>query len=546
MEQNTSEALWWQRGVIYQVYPRSFKDNNGDGIGDLKGVIAKLDYFSEVLGIDAVWLSPIYPSPMADFGYDISDMVDIHPMFGTLADFDTLITEAHRRDIRIILDFVPNHTSDQHPWFIESRSSRDNPKRDWYFWRDARPDGSLPNNWLSVFGGPGWEWDAATGQYYFHNFLVEQPDLNWRNPQVRTAMIDVLRFWLDRGVDGFRLDATHCMMKDANLTDNPPNPDMGIGFKSLGPYDSQLHIYDQAHPDIHDIFREIRSLLNAYGERDGKARFSVGEIHMTDWQRWASFYGEKLDELHMPFNFHFLFARWDARTLQAVIDTGEKHIPPGAWPNFVLGNHDEHRVASRIGLEAAPSAMMLLLTLRGTPTIYYGDEIGMHDVVIPPELEQDPWGKNVAGIGLGRDPERTPMQWDDSPNAGFSAAGVTAWLPVADDYAKVNVEAELKDPRSMLSLTRRLLNLRRDTAALHSGSYQTINHSCDDCLVFMREANGERWLVAINFVSADQTLQLPPGGTGKVILSSRLDREDAVDLGKLQLRPNEGCIIRLD
>ncbi len=544
MEQNAVEALWWQRGVIYQIYPRSFKDNNGDGIGDLKGIIDKLDYFSEVLGIDAIWLSPVYPSPMADFGYDISDMTGIHPMFGTLTDFDTLVTEAHQRNLRIIVDFVPNHTSDQHPWFLESRSSRDNPKRDWYFWRDAKPDGSLPNNWYSVFGGPGWEWDETTGQYYLHTFLVEQPDLNWRNPKVKAAMFDVLRFWLDRGVDGFRLDATHFMMKDANLTDNPPNPVDSYGFKPMGVYDSQLHVNDQAHPDVHEIFREFRALLESYSTE--QPRFSVGEIHMPDWERWASFYGEQLDELHMPFNFHFLFAAWNPQALQNVIDTVEKIIPAGAWPNFVLGNHDEHRVASRIGPEAARAAMMLLLTLRGTPTIYYGDEIGMHDVDIPPELEQDPWGKNVAGIGLGRDPERTPMQWEDSPNAGFSASGVTPWLPVADDYSQINVATELKDPHSMLSLTRRLLTLRRSTPALHSGSYQSVRHPHDECLVFMREAGTERWLVALNFSSSEQTLRLPVGGTGHIILSTGLDREEAVNLGDLHLRPNEGCIIKLD
>ncbi len=544
MGQNTSEALWWKRGVVYQVYPRSFKDSNGDGIGDLKGIIDKLDYFV-TLGIDAIWLSPVYPSPMADFGYDISDMVNIHPMFGSLADFDTLLEGAHQRGMRLILDFVPNHTSDQHPWFIESRSSRDNPKRDWYFWRDAKPDGSMFNNWFSIFGGPAWEYDATTGQYYLHSFLKEQPDLNWRNPEVKAAMFDVLRFWLDRGVDGFRLDATHVMMKDANLSDNPLNEARVTGFKPMGgEYESQLHINDQAHPDVHQIFREIRALLDSYSTPE-QPRFSVGEIHMLDWKRWASFYGEKLDELHMPFNFHFLFAPWNPQALQQVIDAVETNLPEGAWPNFVLGNHDEHRVASRIGQESARIAMMLLLTLRGTPTIYYGDEIGMHDVAIPPELEQDPWGKNVAGIGLGRDPERTPMQWDDSRNAGFSEAGVSTWLPVADDYKQNNVASELNDPRSMLSLTRRLLTLRRETPALNIGAYKKVTHPHDDSLVFIREQDGERWLVALNFKGEEQTLHLPLTGTGKIVLSTELDREDLVEVSAVQLRGYEGCIIKL-
>jgi alpha-glucosidase len=534
------QLLWWQRGVIYQVYPRSFKDSNSDGIGDLHGVIEKLDYLRD-LGIDAVWLSPFYPSPMADFGYDISDFTDVDPMFGTLEDFDELVTEAHNRDIHIIVDFVPNHSSDQHPWFIESRSSRDNPKRDWYFWRDAKPDGSLPNNWLGAFGGSSWEWDEHTQQYYLHNFLVEQPDLNWRNPEVKAAMMDVLRFWLDRGVDGFRLDAVHFMMKHPDLLDNPSNPEMTIGFKSLGEYDSLIHVNDMAHDDIHGIFRDFRTLLNEYSEE--RPRFSVGEIHMQDWSKWASYYGANLDELHMPFNFHFLFSPWTVRDLQNVINNVESHIPKGAWPNFVLGNHDEHRIASRIGQENARAAMMLLLTLRGTPTIYYGDEIGMHDVEIPAELEQDPWGKNVAGIGLGRDPERTPMQWDDSTNAGFAADGVTPWLPVALDIDTINVETQSSDSRSMLALTRNLLALRRATPALHVGSYRAIPH--ESCLIFVREHGQEQWLVAINFLNQDTTLTLPEFTSGQIVINTELDRDETVSLSELQLRGNEGCVIRL-
>jgi alpha-glucosidase len=535
------QPLWWQRGVIYQVYPRSFKDSNGDGIGDLCGVIEKLDYLKH-LGIDAIWLSPFYPSPMADFGYDISNFTDVDSMFGTMEDFDLLVKEAHGRDLQIIVDYVPNHTSDQHPWFIEARSSRDNPKRDWYFWRDAKPDESPPNNWLAAFGGSSWEWDEHTQQYYLHTFLKEQPDLNWRNPEVKAAMVDVLRFWLDRGVDGFRLDAVHFMMKHPDLLDNPPNPERTIGFKPLGEYDSLIHLHDMAHDDIHDIFRELRALLDSYSNEH--PRFSIGEIHMQDWAKWASYYGANLDELHMPFNFHFLFSPWTVQDLQSVIDGIETHIPPGAWPNFVLGNHDEHRIASRIGQDKARAAMMLLLSLRGTPTIYYGDEIGMHDVEIAPELEQDPWGKNVAGIGLGRDPERTPMQWDDSANAGFSAAEVTPWLPVSPDYETVNVTAQSNDPRSMLALTRRLLGLRRETPALHSGRYRAIPH--EDCLVFAREHEQEQWIVAINFLNQETTLSLLHLGSGRIVLSTELDREETINLSELRLRGNEGCIIRLN
>ncbi|MCQ3931189.1 MAG: alpha-amylase [Chloroflexi bacterium] len=542
MQLKSSEALWWQRGVIYQIYPRSFKDNNNDGIGDLQGVISKLDYLAE-LGIEAIWLSPIYPSPMADFGYDVSDYCDINPMFGTLGDFDTLVKDAHQRGLSVVIDFVPNHSSDQHPWFIESRSSRKNPKRNWYFWADPLEDGSPPNNWLSVFGGSAWEWDETTQQYYLHSFLKEQPDLNWRNPEVKQAMLNAVRFWLERDVDGFRIDVAHFIMKDPHLSDNPPNEDMKTDFKPLGDYDSQLHIHDKGHPDIHGVMREFRALLDSYSTR--RPRFSVGEIHIFDWAEWAKYYGEKLDELHMPFNFGFIGTAWNPQIFQKVIEGVEAAVPQGAWPNYVLGNHDEHRIASRVGADAARSAMMLLLTLRGTPTLYYGDEIGMHDVDILPELEQDPWGKNVKGIGLGRDPERTPMQWDASANAGFSAAGVQTWLRIADDYAEVNVANQLKDTRSMLALTRRLLTLRRATPALHVGSYRTVQQSNEHCLAYIREYESERWLVALNFSDAAQTLNLPLNQSGQIVLSTGLDREESVNLGSLHLRANEGCLIKL-
>ncbi|RMF61789.1 MAG: alpha-amylase, partial [Bacteroidetes bacterium] len=300
----TDPLPWWQTGVIYQIYPRSFKDSNGDGIGDLGGVLEKLDYLSDTLGVDAIWLSPFYPSPMADFGYDVADYTDVDPIFGDLATFDALVAEAHRRGLRVIIDIVPNHTSDRHPWFIASRSSRDNPKRDWYVWRDPAPDGGPPNNWLSVFGGPAWEYDETTGQYYLHSFLKEQPDLNWRNPEVRRAMFDVFRFWLERGVDGFRIDVAHYIMKDPLFRDNPPNPHRGDYHKDMGEYDTQLHLYDKGHEDVHEVFRELRRLLDDYS-RD-RPRFAVGEIHIFDWNAWVRYYGDNLDELHMPFNFALL------------------------------------------------------------------------------------------------------------------------------------------------------------------------------------------------------------------------------------------------
>jgi glycosidase len=546
----TSKALlWWQRGVIYQIYPRSFMDSNGDGVGDLNGIASKLDYLA-ALGVDAIWLSPIYPSPMADFGYDVANYTDVDPIFGDLAAFDKLIAAAHARQIKIVIDFVPNHSSDQHPWFKEARSSKTNPKRDWYTWRDAKPDGSLPNNWLSVFGGPAWTLDPLTGQYYLHSFLEAQPDLNWRNPELKAAMIDALRFWLTRGVDGFRIDVAHYIMKDPDLRDNPPNPAYKVSanaYKSMGEYESLLITNSVGHPDVHDILHEIRALLDSFSTE--APRYSVGEIHVFDWAEWAKYYGPKNDELHMPFNFALVGAKWQAPVVRGIVEAIEAAMPAGAWPNYVLSNHDEHRIATRLGRATARTAMMLLLTLRGTPTMYYGDELGMIDGVIPPEREQDPWGKRVPGLGLGRDPERTPMQWSNSANAGFSPAGVETWLPIADGYDVCNVVSEEADSHSALTLTKRLLTLRRENAALYGGAYKTVGGAPDECYVYERSADGVTFLIALNFSASQQTLHLSDLHATKahIVLSTHLDRTDTVpaDLGEFVLRPNEGIIFRL-
>jgi alpha-glucosidase len=535
--------LWWQTGVIYQIYPRSFKDTTGNGVGDLPGVIEKLDYLSATLGIDAIWLSPFYPSPMADFGYDVADYTDVDPLFSDLTTFDELVAQAHRRGIKIIIDLVPNHSSDQHPWFVESRSSPDNRKRDWYIWADPKSAGSPPNNWRSVFGGSAWEWDQATGQYYLHSFLKEQPDLNWRNPEVKAAMFDVLRFWLERGVDGFRVDVAHYIMKDPELRDNPPN----IGQKPLfhrphGDYDTQIHLYDKDHPDVHAVYREFRQLLDAYSTES--PRMAVGEIHIYDLQKWASYYGQNLDEFHMPFNFALLGAKWQARAVRHVVDSLEATLPPGAWPNYVLGNHDESRLASRYGTAQARIAAMLLLTLRGTPTLYYGDELGMTDVCIPPEEQLDPLGLRVPG--WGRDCCRTPMQWSAVPNAGFSPPETQGlWLPLASNYQEVNVERQLTDPTSNLNLYRRLLAYRKATPTLRWGSYQPVDDVPEGCYVFLRQADDRRVLVALNFSAQDQCVTLPDPGSGNIILSTYLDREEMISLVNLALRGDEGVIIEL-
>ncbi|HEX2189083.1 MAG TPA: alpha-amylase family glycosyl hydrolase [Longimicrobiaceae bacterium] len=527
--------LWWQRGIVYQVYPRSFQDSDGDGVGDLRGITARLDYL-RWLGVDAVWISPVYPSPMADFGYDVSDYCGIHPMFGTLEDFDRLVAEAHARGLKVILDFVPNHTSDRHPWFLESRASRDSPKRDWYIWRDPAPDGGPPNNWLSNFGGPAWTLDEATGQYYYHAFLREQPDLNWRNPEVEAAMLDVLRFWLERGVDGFRVDVIWHLIKDPELRDNPPNPDWTPDQR---PYDALHKVHSTDQPEVHDVIGRMRRLFDEYDER-----VLIGEIYLPV-ERLMHYYGPDLTGVHLPFNFQLILARWDARHLAGLIDEYEAALPEGGWPNWVLGNHDQHRIASRVGPEQARVAAMLLLTLRGTPTLYYGDEIGMHDVEIPPHRVQDPFEKNVPGKGLGRDPERTPMQWDTGPNAGFTTG--EPWLPLADDWRVINVELERDAPRSTLSLYRRLIDLRRGEPALEVGRFLPVAAE-GDVLAYQRCARrGESdFLVALNLGPRPQVLLRPPGSPpGVVAVSTHLDREGERVESDVRLRPDEGVLIRL-
>ena len=525
---------WWQTGVIYQVYPRSFLDSNGDGVGDLPGITRKLDYLSW-LGVDAIWLSPMYPSPMADFGYDISDYTDVHPLFGTLYDFDILLEQAHKRNLKVILDYVPNHTSDEHPWFQLSRSSRTNEKRDWYLWRDPSPDGGPPNNWLSNFGGSAWQFDEQTGQYYLHIFDVKQPDLNWRNPGVRQAMYDVLRFWFDRGVDGFRIDVLSRLMKDEQFRDNPINSDWKAGDPLMY---RQHSIYSQDLPDTHEIVREMRAVADRYDER-----VLIGEIYLPV-ERVVQYYGEQLDEIHLPFNFQLVTTTtWEASTIRRIVDTYEAALPQGAWPNWVLGNHDKPRIASRVGREQARTAEMLLLTLRGTPTCYYGEELAMVNVPIAPELMHDPPGK--VNPVYSRDPERTPMQWDSSTHAGFCASQVTPWLPVADDYQMYNVAVEQRDPRSMLMLTRRLLELRRALPVLTLGSYQSLEQENAHCFAYLRQYDNQSYLVILNFSDEEQIVSIAGYTEGNIVLSTSMDRGGVIDISEVHVRGNEGLLINM-
>ena len=523
------ETVWWKRGTVYQVYPRSFQDTNHDGIGDLKGITRRLDYLAW-LGVDAVWISPIYPSPMADFGYDVADYCGVDPIFGHVADFAELVAEAHRHKLKVILDFVPNHSSIDHPWFAESRSSRGNPRRDWYIWRDPAPDGGPPNNWLSNFGGPAWTRDEATGQYYYHAFLPEQPDLNWRNPAVREAMHDVLRFWLDRGVDGFRVDVIWHLIKDEGFRDNPENPDFLPHLPEINRF---TQVYSADRPEVLDVIAEMRRVLDAYEDR-----VLIGEIYLPI-ERLVTYYGPDLDAADLPFNFQLIQTPWRADAVADLVENYEAALPPGGWPNWVLGNHDQPRIAARIGIAQARIAAMLLLTLRGTPTLYYGDEIGLDHVSIPPERMQDPWERNEPGHG--RDPERTPMQWDAGPFAGFST--VEPWLPLSADAATRNVDAMCDVPGSVLTLYRRLLGLRREHAALAIGSYCTVPTEPDTVFAYERSHAETTIRVILNFGDEAHDLILPEGSRWTLLLSSHSGRTGERAAGHVTLAGAEGLIL---
>jgi len=521
---------WWQRAVLYQVYPRSFADGDGDGVGDLAGLVSRLDHLTR-LGVDAVWLSPIYPSPMADFGYDVADHCDVDPLFGDLADAEALIAAAHARGLRVILDFVPNHTSDRHPWFLASRRSRTDPKRDWYVWADPAPDGGPPNNWLSRFDvGPAWTYDEATGQYYLHSFLPEQPDLNWRHPGVREAMGDVLRFWLDRGVDGFRVDVAHRIAKDPRLRDNPPNPDWHEGMAASA---RLLERRTRNWPELHDVLRGLRRVVDAYPDR-----VLIGEVNLDPAELMA-FYGDG-DELHLPLNFHTIVdLPWQAGVLADLVGSVEALLPDRAWPTWVLSNHDKPRFPTRLGQAHARAGLVFLLTVRGTPVLYYGDELALPDVDVPPEAAQDPWELANPGKGLGRDRSRTPMPWTGGPGAGFCPPDVAPWLPIGEDHRQAHVAAQDADPASPLALTRALLALRRRRPALATGDLEGLRAD-GGVLVYTRRAGADRVTVALNTGERPAVIDL---GAGTVLLSSGLDRHGETLDGPLPLAVGEAVVI---
>ncbi len=518
------DFLWWRDGVIYQIYPRSFLDTSGNGLGDLAGITAKLDYLAE-LGIDALWLSPFYPTPDADFGYDISNYVDVDPRFGSLADFDILVEASHRKGIRIVLDLVLNHTSDQHAWFLESSANRTNPKNDWYLWSDT-----IPNNWQAVFGGKAWTWHEERGQYYYHMFLKEQPDVNWRNPEVRKAQMDVLRFWLERGADGFRLDVFNVYFKDEQLRDNPRK----LGRRA---FERQEHIYDFDRPEMESVLEEMRSLLNEYPER-----YAVGETFFATREKILRYNGET--KLHAAFDFAFLWSKYrPAQLLKAIQDWEELSLQTGLFPNYVLGNHDVPRPATRHAKgesDARTKVMMaLLLTMRGTPFLYYGEEIGMRDISLKRSEIMDPPGKKYWPFHKGRDGCRAPMQWDDTKNAGFSTG--KPWLPVHPDHKKRNVVVQQKDENSLFHFSRKLIALRKEYKTLRSGDFIHIENTSEKVLAFLRKDENETILVVLNFSDKPQKLTLP-SAAWTILFSEK--REGEFDIDELSLVADEVLILK--
>ena len=533
---------WWQHAVFYEIYPRSFADAKNSGMGNIAGITSKLDYLKD-LGVDALWITPCYPSPQVDFGYDISDYTNIAPEYGTLADFDKLVAEAKKRNINIIMDLVLNHTSDQHPWFLASRSSKTDPKRDWYVWHDPKADGSPPNNWQSLFGHSAWTLDPNTKQYYYHFFYPEQPDLNWRNPQVKKAMFDVARFWLDRGVAGFRLDAICTLFEDPKLTDNPIEPGQ---LNQYGDPEMINKYNGNAQPEErHATLRQLRTVLDAFPGQ----RVLIGETVGDTVAELADMYGKHLDEIQLPMNFFFADVnKLSAPEFRKQIEAWDKN-PKHGWPVYLFSNHDQVRHYVRYGDgihndEIAKLTAAMLLTLRGTPILYYGEEIGMtnNDPKLVEDVK-DPIGKIGWPKEKGRDGERTPMQWNAEANAGFST--VQPWLPVSDNYLTHNVSAEEKDPHSILSFYKELINLRKTNPALWDGQYVALNETDNNVLSYLRkQGNGKPdVLVALNMSVSPQTMKFDLASnsvhrpTAQTLLSSATNTPRNVPLQCLELEP---------
>ncbi len=523
---------WWRGAIIYQVYPRSFLDSNGDGIGDLTGIRTRLDYIAQ-LGVDAIWLSPFYRSPMKDFGYDVADYRAVDPIFGTDRDFDALVKEAHARGLRIIIDMVFPHSSDEHPWFQESRASRDNPKADWYVWGDPRPDGTPPSNWLSVFGGPAWQWDPRREQYYLHHFLRSQPNLNWHNPRVVAAMLGEARFWLDRGVDGFRLDAITTLVHDPLLRDNPARdpstPDIEIAGPVMSPYHYQVHVHDRDQPQMLGILEQLRALVDEYGA------FTMAEIGDVESFAVTAKYTAGTKRLHTGYSFPFTFAEFRVDLCQRVVRAFEAALGDG-WTTYAFSNHDVERSVSRWGAQAElggdrPALAKLLLaclfTMRGNACLYQGEELGLTEARLPREDLVDPWGIEFWPIFKGRDGCRTPMPWQaDAPGAGFT--GGAPWLPIPDEHRSMAASAQEADPTSVLAACRQLIRFRKAHPALVTGTI-AVRETSAPIWAFERADDSERLLCVFNLSNQPATWPLDRGETWRPLdghgFPSRLDRQ---------------------
>ncbi len=522
---------WWRDAVLYQIYPRSFADSNGDGIGDLAGITAHLDHLAW-LGVDGVWLSPVHPSPNADWGYDVADYLGVHPDLGTLSDLDELIAAAGQRGIRVLLDLVPNHTSVQHPWFVDSRSDRHAEHRDWYVWADPKPDGSPPNNWVSAFFGPAWEPDDRTGQCYLRNFLVEQADLNWWSDAVRDEFDRILRFWFDRGVAGFRIDVCHMVVKDRELRDNPPATAADHWMDRAR---GQRPEFTSCRPEIHEVLRRWRQVGDDYDP----PRLLLGETHVFDVEQVMSFYGSG-DELQLAFNFLFLFSHFDAAAVRDVVEASEAALPPFATPCWTLGNHDVSRYGSRWAdgdPRRARAALVLLLGLRGTAVLYYGDELGLPDVDVPEDRLVDPVSIEYRPV-VNRDAARTPMPWQPGPGVGFTEPGVEPWLPIGDRDG-LTVAEQRADPTSTLHLARALLAVRRELPDLRDGAYAALP-APEGVWAWRR---GATVLVAVNLSAATVTV---PDVSGTVRLGTDRSRDATTVSGGLELAPWEATIVAMD
>jgi alpha-glucosidase len=530
----SAPVTWWRDGVIYQIYPRSYRDSNGDGVGDLAGIAERLDHLAW-LGVDAIWITPITPSPDSDWGYDVAFYTGVQPVLGDLEGFDRLVADADARGIKVVLDLVPNHTSSKHRWFREARASKSSPRRDWYVWADPRPGGSPPNNWRSSFGGPAWTMDPVSRQYYLHNFLPTQPDLNWWSEEVREEFDQILRFWFDRGVAGFRIDVAHAIVKDKELRDNPPaEPGDHPYVTAFG----QRKVYNAERPEAHDVLRRWRALAEEYEP----PRLLLGETYVLDVERLRPFYGDG-DELQLAFNFVFLHSPFTAEGLRSIVDATERTLDgPDAWPVWAISTHDLPRYVDRWAggsADRARCALLMLLTLRGTPVLYYGDELGMADVPVPREQRRDPVGTGAFDASPGRDPCRTPMPWSAEPGGGFTTPEARPWLPLSAQPG-VTVEEQRADPDSMLVLCRDLIALRRAEPDLSGGGYESLA-TPDGLWAFRR---GGRFVVALNLSDTAGAVDLPSAG-GRIRIATRRERDgEAVD-GPLTLGPWEAAVVEL-